>query len=201
MEKTNDNAFSKTNRLNKTLTPLKKIQISKERFDQVTKEHFVKQLNELHPAQKEIIEQALLKKFVDFEHKNRLKAAQEEEKARQAKLLKQSKFNEQERENIKKSEEFRRQWEAEHLEKWAANRSIRQTQVAKDEQYRSKLETQKMQSRTMSEMNAMRALDNDIATFERKNLNRIPNDSDSDKEEEAKLTKTPSEKPELAKPR
>jgi hypothetical protein len=40
---------------------------------------------------------------VDFEHKSRLKAAQEEEKARQAKLLLQSKFNEQERENIKKS--------------------------------------------------------------------------------------------------
>ena len=55
MEKTNDNAFSKTNRLNKTLTPLKKIQITKERFDQVAKEHFVKQLNEMHPAQKEII--------------------------------------------------------------------------------------------------------------------------------------------------
>jgi hypothetical protein len=41
-----------------------------------------------------------------------------------------------------------------------------------------------------SEMNIMIVLDNDIAAFERKNLpNRIPKDSDWDKEE-VKLTKT-----------
>jgi hypothetical protein len=50
-----------------------------------------------------------------------------------------SKFNEQERENIKKSKEFRKQWKADHFKKWAANRSIRQTQEAKDQQYNSKL--------------------------------------------------------------
>jgi hypothetical protein len=49
--------------MSKTLTPLKKIQISKEKFDTVQKEHFVKQLNELHPAQKEIIEHQKLKKY------------------------------------------------------------------------------------------------------------------------------------------
>ena len=76
-EKTNDNAFTKTNRLSKTLTPLKKIQISKEKFDQIHKEHFVKQLNELHPAQKEIIQQKLLKKFSDFEQKTNVKASME----------------------------------------------------------------------------------------------------------------------------
>lgn len=89
--------------MSKTLTPLKKIQISKDKFDQVNKEHFIKQLNEMHPAQKEIIEQKLLKKFVNFEDRSNNRAAQDEEKERQAKLLLRSKFNEQQRENLKKS--------------------------------------------------------------------------------------------------
>jgi hypothetical protein len=66
--------------LSKTLTPLKKIQITKEKFDQVQKEHFLKQLNELHPAQKEIIEHQLLKKFNDFHLNSTVRANQDEEK-------------------------------------------------------------------------------------------------------------------------
>jgi hypothetical protein len=62
--------------MSKTLAPLKKIPITKEKFDQVQKEHFIKQLNELHPAQKEIIEHQLLKKFNDFQVNSTIRAAQ-----------------------------------------------------------------------------------------------------------------------------
>lgn len=79
--------------MNKTLSPLKKIQISKDKYDQVNKEHFVKQLNELHPAQKEIIQDQVLKKFGDFQFTSTMKAMQEDEKDRQASLLLRSKFN------------------------------------------------------------------------------------------------------------
>lgn len=132
LEKTSDNAFSKSTKLGKTLTPLKKIQISREKFDQVQREHFVKQLNELHPAQKEIVEHKLLKKYSDFHLLANRKAMQEEEKERQAQLLLRTKFYEQERDNLKKSEEFRKQWEAENREKWANNMTLRQIQISKD---------------------------------------------------------------------
>lgn len=118
--------------MGKTLTPLKKIQISREKFDQVQREHFVKQLNELHPAQKEIVEHKLLKKYSDFHLLANRKAMQEEEKERQAQLLLRTKFYEQERDNLKKSEEFRKQWEAENREKWANNMTLRQIQISKD---------------------------------------------------------------------
>lgn len=61
--------------MTKTLSPLKKIQISKEKYDEVSREHFIKQLNELHPAQKEIVQEKILKKFGDFQQKSTLRAA------------------------------------------------------------------------------------------------------------------------------
>lgn len=60
------------------------------------------------------------------------RAFQLEEKEKQANLLLRNKVIEQQRDNLKKSEDFHRQWEAEHAEKWALNMSIRQTQVQKD---------------------------------------------------------------------
>ena len=107
-------------------------------------------------------------------------SALQEEKERQAKLFVRKQFNEQQRENIKKSEEFRKQWEAEHLEKWAANMTIRQIQVSKDEQFKSKINFQRSQYKTMSEMNAMKSLDNDIADFEKRNLKNKKPDSDEE---------------------
>lgn len=151
--------------MNKTLSPLKKIQISKEKFDQANKEHFVKQLNELHPAQKEIIHQRLLKKFGDFHSTSTIRAQQEEDNEKQAKILLRNRFIEQERENLKKSEEFRKQWEADNLEKWAANMSIRQSQLHKDEHFKSKIQFQKSHYKTMSQLNAIKSLDSDIAEF------------------------------------
>lgn len=56
--------------------------------------------------------------------------------------------------------------------------TIRQTQVVKDEQYKSKLQFQKSHSKTMSEINAIKSLDSDIAEFEKKNLARRQDDSD-----------------------
>lgn len=55
LEKTNQNAFPKLQKTTKTLSPLKKIQISKDQFDKVNRDHFKKQLNELHRAQKTIV--------------------------------------------------------------------------------------------------------------------------------------------------
>ena len=43
--------------------------------------------------------------------------------------------------------------------------TVRQIQVAKDEQFKSKVQFDKSQYKTMSEMNAMKSLDNDIADF------------------------------------
>ena len=83
--------------MNKTLSPLKKLQISKDKFDQVHKEHFIKQLNELHPAQKEIIQDKLLQKFGDFHNNSIYKAGNDEEKDRQTNLLLRRKFYDQER--------------------------------------------------------------------------------------------------------
>lgn len=134
----------------------------------------------MHPAQKEIIQDKLLKKFSDFHHTSSLKAMQDEDKEMQAKLYLRSKFYEQQRDNIKKSEEFRKQWESEHIEKWSANMTIRQTQVIKDEHFRSKIQELKTHNKTMSEVNALKALENDIAAFERKNLNRNSDDSDEE---------------------
>lgn len=45
LEKTNSNAFSKFTKSSKPLSPLKKIPISKDAFDKISKEHFNKQLN------------------------------------------------------------------------------------------------------------------------------------------------------------
>lgn len=94
----------------------------------------------MHPAQKEIIQDQHLKKFDDFHQNTLLKVASAEEKERQGRLLLRKKFNEQQRDNLKKSEEFRKQWEAENVEKWAVNMTIRQTQVAKDEHFKSKIQ-------------------------------------------------------------
>ena len=58
--------------------------------------------------------------------------------------------------------------------------TIRQTQVAKDEQFKSKTNFEKSQYKTMSEMNALKSLGNDIAAFERKNLKRREDDSDDE---------------------
>ena len=134
----------------------------------------------MHPAQKEIIQDRLLKKYGDFHHNTLMHSALEEEKERQANLLVRKQFNEQQRENLKKSEEFRKQWEAEHLEKWAANMTIRQIQVQKDEQFKSKINFERSQYKTMSEMNAMKSLDNDIADFEKRNLKNKKPDSDEE---------------------
>jgi hypothetical protein len=64
----------------------------------------VKQLNELHPAQKEIIEHQLLKKFNDFHLTSIVKASQGDEKERQSRLLQQKKFYDHQRDSINKSE-------------------------------------------------------------------------------------------------
>ncbi len=41
--------------------------------------------------------------------------------------------------------------------------TIRQTQVAKDDQFKSKIQFEKSQYKTMSELTAIKSLDNDIA--------------------------------------
>ena len=43
--------------------------------------------------------------------------------------------------------------------------TIRQTQVAKDDQFKSKINFEKTHNKTMSEMNALTSLKNDIAEF------------------------------------
>jgi hypothetical protein len=48
---------------NKPLSPLKKIPVPKEKFDKISKEHFNKQLNEIHQAQKSINLDSHLSKF------------------------------------------------------------------------------------------------------------------------------------------
>jgi hypothetical protein len=82
----------------------------------------------------------LLKKFGDFHSSSTIRVQHEEENEKQAKILLRNRFIEQERENLKKSEEFRKQWEADNLDKWAVNMSIRQSQLTKDEQFKSKLQ-------------------------------------------------------------
>lgn len=57
----------------------------------------------MHPAQKEIVQDRLLKKFGDFHERTLNKVVQEEEKERQAKQLLRNKFHDQQRENLKKS--------------------------------------------------------------------------------------------------
>lgn len=73
LEKTAGTSFTKS-KPSKTLSPLKKIQVSKDQFDKISKQHFNKQLNELHRAQKEIIQEKHLKKFSDFHQKELVKA-------------------------------------------------------------------------------------------------------------------------------
>ena len=58
--------------------------------------------------------------------------------------------------------------------------SIRQTQMAKDEQYKSKIQFEKNQYKTMSELNALKSLKNDISEFEKKNLNSKKKDDSDD---------------------
>ena len=55
LEKTTSNAFTKLTKPTKPLSPLKKIKVSKDQYDKISKEHFNKQLNELHRAQKDIL--------------------------------------------------------------------------------------------------------------------------------------------------
>jgi hypothetical protein len=64
----------------------------------------------MHPAQKEIIQEKLLRKYGEFHNNTLMRTAHEEERERQVKLLLRKKFNEEQRDNLKKSEEFRRQW-------------------------------------------------------------------------------------------
>ncbi len=66
LEKTNSTAMGKLYKNKKTLSPLKKIKVSKQKYDAMSKEHFSRQLNEMHPAQKVFLEKRLLKKFTDF---------------------------------------------------------------------------------------------------------------------------------------
>jgi hypothetical protein len=61
-------------------------------------------LNELHPAQKEIIEHQHLRKFNDFHLTSLTKVAQADEKDRQQTLLQQRKFYDHQRDSINKSE-------------------------------------------------------------------------------------------------
>lgn len=93
-----------------------------------------------------------------------------DEKQKQSKILLRNKFIDEERDNLKKSEDFRKQWEAENSEKWSMNMSIRRTQVQKDQLYKSKLENNKYQNKTMAQLNAVRSLGNDIQQFEKKNF-------------------------------
>ena len=53
----------------KPLSPLKKIPLSKDTFDKISKEHFNKQLNEIHRAQKNINLDSHLQKFPEFHQK------------------------------------------------------------------------------------------------------------------------------------
>jgi hypothetical protein len=66
--------------MNKTLSPLKKIKVSKDQYDKVEKDHFVKQLNELRPAQKSVNQESLLRKFSDFHENQKLKNLKVNEK-------------------------------------------------------------------------------------------------------------------------
>ena len=78
------------------------------------------------------------------------KVEQEERRDAQATLLRQSKFREKQLDNIKKSAQFRQDWEQSNVEKWGANMTVRRLQNEKDFAYRSKLENTKIQSKTMS---------------------------------------------------
>lgn len=85
--------------------------------------------------------------------------------------------------------------------------TIRQSQVAKDEHFVSKLNLEKDQHKTMSEMNALKSLENDIAAFERKNLGKVEDDSDEEPQGEPKeMSKKASSlldksEPQLLRPR
>lgn len=61
-----------------------------------------------------------------------MKAAQIDDKEKQAKLLQQKKFYDHQRDSIIKSEQFSKQWEAEGREKWKNNMTIREIQITKD---------------------------------------------------------------------
>lgn len=89
----------------------------------------------------------------------------EKSKEIQAKLLLQKKFREKQLENTKKSADFRNDWEQTNLEKWATNMAVRKMQQDKDNMFKTKLEMTKIQSKTMSEMSAIKALDRDIKEF------------------------------------
>ena len=69
------------------MSPLKKIKNSKDQYDKVSKEHFKKQLNEIHRAQKDIIQENHLNKFPEFHQKQLIKIGNEEEKEAQMRLL------------------------------------------------------------------------------------------------------------------
>lgn len=82
----------------------------------------------MHRAQKSINIDAHLRKFPEFQQKQLVKAEIEENKEYQARLFGQRKFRDKQLENIKKSAEFRMEWEQSNLEKWNANMTIRKLQ-------------------------------------------------------------------------
>ena len=88
-------------------------------------------------------------------------------------------------ENIKKSAEFRNDWEQSNIEKWAVNMAVRKMQREKDAIFISTQETKKVQAKTMSEMNAMKSMDKDIDEFEKRVLGK-DDDSDSGNERSEK---------------
>ena len=70
--------------------------------------------------------------------------------------------------------------------------TVRKMQKEKDVLFRTKQENQKVQAKTMSEMNALKSVDNDIDEFEKRVLKKS-GDSDSDEEMPA-IIKKPSQK-------
>lgn len=96
------------------------------------------------------------------------------------------KFREKQLDNIKKSSQFRNEWEQSNMEKWSANLTVRKIQKEKDQLYKTKIQQTKMQSKTMSELNAIKTLDDDIKRFEKKvkAQKNIPKDSSSDSSSE-----------------
>lgn len=63
LEKTTNNVFNKTSKPNKPASPIKRVPLTKDTFDRVSKQHFTKQLNERLQSQKNTNLEKHLQKF------------------------------------------------------------------------------------------------------------------------------------------
>lgn len=121
------------------LTPLKKVEVGKEKKDQLDSKLFRRGLQTKHKAQKKIDEEQVLKKFSDFHQIEKEKERLIKESEMREIQLRNEHLRNRMRTDFKRVQEFSKQWEKEGVKNWSNNMEIRKNQSAKDSQYRAKL--------------------------------------------------------------